>query len=219
MAITASDVNDLRQKTGVGMMDCKKALTEANGDMDKADRNSSRKGHGDRREKGGQDRSGRHCRQLYPHGRQGRRSRRSQLRNRLRGARRSVQRTRTRHRTCRSRRAKPTVRHEGRSSRRACSSEEKKILKVSGNERGQTRSHRRKDGRRAASKNITKISACSNSRSSRIPPRPSTNSLPKRSRRSARRSRSAVSLVSKWAKASKRRRTTSPKKSKNKFPR
>lgn len=36
MAITASDVNVLRQKTGVGMMDCKKALTEANGDMDKA---------------------------------------------------------------------------------------------------------------------------------------------------------------------------------------
>ena len=36
MAITASDVNALRQKTGVGMMDCKKALIEANGDMDKA---------------------------------------------------------------------------------------------------------------------------------------------------------------------------------------
>jgi len=36
MAITASDVNALRQKTGVGMMDCKKALMEANGDMDKA---------------------------------------------------------------------------------------------------------------------------------------------------------------------------------------
>ena len=36
MAITASDVNTLRQRTGVGMMDCKKALTEANGDMEKA---------------------------------------------------------------------------------------------------------------------------------------------------------------------------------------
>ena len=36
MAITASDVNALRQRTGVGMMDCKKALTEGNGDMDKA---------------------------------------------------------------------------------------------------------------------------------------------------------------------------------------
>ena len=34
--ITAKDVNDLRQKTGAGMMDCKKALTEANGNMEEA---------------------------------------------------------------------------------------------------------------------------------------------------------------------------------------
>ncbi len=33
---TAQDVNKLRQATGVGMMDCKKALTETNGDFDKA---------------------------------------------------------------------------------------------------------------------------------------------------------------------------------------
>ena len=32
----ASDVKDLREKTGAGMMDCKKALQESNGDMDKA---------------------------------------------------------------------------------------------------------------------------------------------------------------------------------------
>jgi elongation factor Ts len=36
MAFTAKDVSTLRQKTGAGMMDCKKALTEHNGDMDKA---------------------------------------------------------------------------------------------------------------------------------------------------------------------------------------
>ncbi|MDD2361670.1 MAG: translation elongation factor Ts [Oscillospiraceae bacterium] len=36
MAFTANDVKTLREKTGVGMMDCKKALTETNGDMDKA---------------------------------------------------------------------------------------------------------------------------------------------------------------------------------------
>jgi elongation factor Ts len=35
-AITAQDVNKLRQMTGAGMMDCKKALTEADGDFDKA---------------------------------------------------------------------------------------------------------------------------------------------------------------------------------------
>lgn len=35
-AFTAQDVKALREKTGCGMMDCKKALTEANGDMDAA---------------------------------------------------------------------------------------------------------------------------------------------------------------------------------------
>ncbi len=35
-AITAQDVNKLRTMTGAGMMDCKKALTEAEGDFDKA---------------------------------------------------------------------------------------------------------------------------------------------------------------------------------------
>lgn len=36
MAFTAQDVKNLREKTGVGMMECKKALTEADGDMDRA---------------------------------------------------------------------------------------------------------------------------------------------------------------------------------------
>jgi len=36
MAFTAADVKELREKTGVGMMDCKKALTETDGDMEKA---------------------------------------------------------------------------------------------------------------------------------------------------------------------------------------
>lgn len=36
MEITAAKVNELRQKTGAGMMDCKKALVEANGDFEKA---------------------------------------------------------------------------------------------------------------------------------------------------------------------------------------
>ncbi len=35
-AITAQTVNELRQRTGAGLMDCKKALTEANADMEKA---------------------------------------------------------------------------------------------------------------------------------------------------------------------------------------
>ncbi len=36
MAFSAQDVKTLREMTNVGMMDCKKALTETNGDMDKA---------------------------------------------------------------------------------------------------------------------------------------------------------------------------------------
>ena len=36
MTISAADVNKLRQQTGAGMMDCKKALTEANGDFEAA---------------------------------------------------------------------------------------------------------------------------------------------------------------------------------------
>ena len=36
MAITANQVKELRDRSGVGMMDCKKALVEAGGDIDKA---------------------------------------------------------------------------------------------------------------------------------------------------------------------------------------
>ena len=36
MSFTANDVMTLRQRTGAGMMDCKKALVETDGDMDKA---------------------------------------------------------------------------------------------------------------------------------------------------------------------------------------
>ena len=36
MAITAAQVKELRERTGIGMMECKKALVETDGDMDKA---------------------------------------------------------------------------------------------------------------------------------------------------------------------------------------
>lgn len=36
MNITAAQVNELRQMTGAGMMDCKKALVECNGDYEAA---------------------------------------------------------------------------------------------------------------------------------------------------------------------------------------
>ena len=36
MAFTAKDVMELREKSGAGMLDCKKALTDADGNMEKA---------------------------------------------------------------------------------------------------------------------------------------------------------------------------------------
>ncbi len=36
MGVSAQDVKELRARTGVGMMDCKRALQEAGGDADKA---------------------------------------------------------------------------------------------------------------------------------------------------------------------------------------
>ena len=44
MAITAADVKALRDKTGAGMMECKKALTEANGDAAEAEKILKEKG-------------------------------------------------------------------------------------------------------------------------------------------------------------------------------
>ena len=44
MSITASQVNELRSKTGVGLMDCKKVLVETNGDIDSAIKKLREKG-------------------------------------------------------------------------------------------------------------------------------------------------------------------------------
>ncbi len=53
MAISASDVKTLREMTGVGMMDCKKALTEANGNLDRAVEILREKGIASASKKGG----------------------------------------------------------------------------------------------------------------------------------------------------------------------
>ncbi len=73
--ITAEQVKQLRDKTGAGMMECKAALTEANGNMEDAITLLRKRGSGP----GGQARRPRHGtgrnRQLHPHGRQDRRPR------------------------------------------------------------------------------------------------------------------------------------------------
>ena len=50
--ITAAMVKDLRETTGVGMMDCKQALTENNGDMQAAHRLAAQEGPVEGCEKG-----------------------------------------------------------------------------------------------------------------------------------------------------------------------
>ncbi len=55
MAITAEAVKDLRERTGAGMMDCKRALEEANGDIDKAVAQLREKGLAAAAKKAGRD--------------------------------------------------------------------------------------------------------------------------------------------------------------------
>ena len=46
MAITAALVKELRDRTGAGMMECKKALVETDGDIEKAIENMRKSGKG-----------------------------------------------------------------------------------------------------------------------------------------------------------------------------
>lgn len=53
MAITAAQVKELRERTGAGMMDCKKALTETDGDMELAIENMRKSGQAKAAKKAG----------------------------------------------------------------------------------------------------------------------------------------------------------------------
>ncbi|MDR2863754.1 MAG: translation elongation factor Ts [Puniceicoccales bacterium] len=57
MAITAQQVNELRTRTGAGLMDCKKALVESNGDADAAAEILRKKGAATRDKKAGRSAS------------------------------------------------------------------------------------------------------------------------------------------------------------------
>ena len=65
MNITAADVNKLRQMTGAGMMDCKKALTEAEGDFDAAIDLLRKKGQKVAANRGDRDATERKCRDVH----------------------------------------------------------------------------------------------------------------------------------------------------------
>ncbi|MFW6161900.1 MAG: translation elongation factor Ts, partial [Planctomycetota bacterium] len=57
MAISASLVKELRERTGIGMMDCKRALEETDGDIDKAVDHLRKKGLADAAKKAGRETS------------------------------------------------------------------------------------------------------------------------------------------------------------------
>lgn len=97
MSITAAMVKDLREKTAAGMMDCKKALTECDGDMEKAVDWLRQKGLSKAAKKAGRATSeGLVGFELAADGKSGV-AVESQVRNRLRGSRRQVPGLRERH--------------------------------------------------------------------------------------------------------------------------
>jgi elongation factor Ts len=57
MSFTAKDVQELRQRTGAGMMECKKALQDTDGDIDKAIENLRKKGIAKAEKRGGRETS------------------------------------------------------------------------------------------------------------------------------------------------------------------
>mgnify|MGYP000162131750 FL=1 len=57
MAISAALIKELREKTGVGIMDCKVALTECDGDLDKAVDHLRKKGIATAKKRGGRETS------------------------------------------------------------------------------------------------------------------------------------------------------------------
>ena len=95
--ISPALVKELREKTNAGMMDCKRALDEAAGDMTKAEELLRKKGIASASKKASTGCQGGHSRFLHSFAGQGRRPCRDQLRNRFRGQERSVSRVRQRH--------------------------------------------------------------------------------------------------------------------------
>ena len=103
MSVTAADVKALRDRTGAAMMDCKAALAEAEGDVDRAIEILRVKGQASaaKREGRGTERGRR--RLLHPRQRQGRGDGRSPVRDRLRRPQRGLQGVRLRGRPARRR--------------------------------------------------------------------------------------------------------------------
>ena len=91
VTISPKDVSELRARTGAGMMDCKRALEEAGGDMEKAVEILRKKGIAKAEKRAGRDGVAGAGGELHPPQPAGRRAAGAQLRDRLRRAERGLQ--------------------------------------------------------------------------------------------------------------------------------
>ena len=188
-AISAKQVKDLREKTGAGMMDCKKALEETGGDVEAAVTLLRKKGIAAAEKRAGRAANEGAVRQLHPPGRPGRRAGRGQLRDRLRRPQRAVQELRARRRDP-DRGPEPAVR-PGRGRARSSGSRPSARSPPSS---PRTSPSRRASGRsRAASTSAsrrsaswTRSSSATRARRSRRPSRNCGHACPPRSARTSR---------------------------------
>ncbi len=105
-AVSAKDVKELRDRTGAGMLACRDALKEADGDIDKAVEILRAKGEASAAKRSGAEASRRRDPELHPRQQQDRRARRGRLPDRLRGPQREVRRVRARRGPARGRGAR-----------------------------------------------------------------------------------------------------------------
>ena len=149
--ITPALVKELRERTGAGFMDCKRALEESSGDLDEGRRAAPRAGPGGRRQEGRPRSPRRPGGLVHPRRRPAGRAHRGQLRDRLRGPQRRLPEARSRPRDAgrRLRARVPDHRvHPGRgrsSARRpSCSADEAMQTKPEASARRSSRASSRK---------------------------------------------------------------------------
>ena len=156
--ISAELVKELRERTGAGFMDCKRALTETDGDLDKAVVRPAREGP----RRGGEEGRPRRPRgprlELHPHRRPRRRPHRGQLRDGLRGAHGRVPEARPRPRRP-GRRARPAVRRRRPHPGRRTSRRSRPSCSPTRRSRRSPRTSGRRSSR-ASSRSGTRRSAC-----------------------------------------------------------
>ena len=170
--ISAAQVKELREKTGAPMMDCKKALTEAKGDLEQAVVLLRKRGISVAGAKGRARDQRRRGYQLHPRRRQDRRAGGSELRERFRGPHRRFQGAGARYRHA-HRGQRSEIRAQGRRDARSFRAREGHLPRA-GRWPAASRQHSGgKDRGRQDGASSTRRFACWSSLSSRTRPSPS----------------------------------------------